>query len=92
MCMDKERTLKNNEERQLDHAIRQVARKKARKRLYLWISLIFIISILLSLLVSFIPVIYEKLIHYADPAYRPMDIEREYKKLFDRREGAASDK
>ena len=90
--MDKERTLKNDEEKQLDQAIRQVAKKKARKRLYLWFSLIFIISILLSLLVSFIPAIYEKYIHYADPTYRPMDIEREYKKLFDRRQGAASDK
>ena len=90
--MNKEQTLKNDEERQLNHAIRQVARKKARKRLYLWISLIFIISILLSLLVSFIPVIYEKFIHYDDPAYRPMDVEREYQKMFDRREGAASDK
>jgi hypothetical protein len=90
--MNKEQTQKNDAERQLDHAIRQVTRKKARKRLYLWISLIFIITILLSLLVSFIPVLYEKFIHYADPAYRPMDIEREYKKLFDRREGAASNK
>jgi hypothetical protein len=50
------------------------------------------ISILLSLFVSFIPVMYEKFIHYDDPAYRPMDVEREYQKMFDRREGAASDK
>ena len=90
--MDKERTLKNDEERQLNHAIRQVARKKARKRLCLWISVILMISILLSLFVSFIPVMYEKFIHYDDPAYRPMDVEREYQKMFDRREGAASDK
>jgi hypothetical protein len=44
------------------------------------------------LFVSFIPVMYEKFIHYNDPAYRPMDIEREYQKLLDRREGAVSDK
>lgn len=92
MCMNKEQTLKNDEERQLNHAIRQVARKKARKRLCLWISVILMISILLSLFVSFIPVMYEKFIHYDDPAYRPMDVEREYQKMFDRREGAASDK
>jgi hypothetical protein len=90
--MNKEQTLKNDEERQLNHAIRQVARKKARKRLCLWISVILMISILLSLFVSFIPVMYEKFIHYDDPAYRPMDVEREYQKMFDRREGAASDK
>ena len=90
--MNKEQTLKNDEERQLNHAIRQVARKKARKRLCLWISVILMISILLSLFVSFIPVMYEKFIHYDDPAYRPMDVEREYQKMFDRREGAVSNK
>jgi ABC-type microcin C transport system permease subunit YejE len=90
--MNKEQTVKNDTERQLDHAIRQVARKKARKRLCFWIIVIFMISILLSLFVSFIPVMYEKFIHYNDPAYRPMDIEREYQKLLDRREGAVSNK
>ena len=92
MCMNKEQTRKNDAERQLDHAIRQVARKKTRKRLCLWISLILMISILLSLFVSFIPVLYEKFVHYDDPAYRPMDIEREYQKMLDRRGGAASGK
>jgi hypothetical protein len=84
--MNKEQTLKNDTERHLDHAIRQVTRKKARKRLCFWISVIFMISILLSLFVSFIPVMYQKFMHYDDPAYRPMDIEREYQEMLDRRE------
>jgi hypothetical protein len=84
--MNKKQTLKNDAEKQLDHAIRHVSRKKARKKLCLWISLILMISILLSLFVSFIPVIYQKFMHYDDPAYRPMDIEREYQEMLDRRD------
>ena len=85
--MDREQALKDKPDLkfEFDRAMRAVARQKARKRLWFWVLAIFFISILLSLFVNFIPILYNQLIHYNDPSYRPMDIERQYQELNDQR-------
>lgn len=83
--MDKKQVFKDKPDQKLDRAMKAVARQEARKRTWLWILAIFFVSILLGLLVNFIPILYDQLIHYNDPSYRPMDIERQYQELYDRR-------
>jgi ABC-type microcin C transport system permease subunit YejE len=70
-----------NSDKQFDHAINQVIKKKEKKKVWLWLLIIFVIAIVVSLFVNFIPLLYDQLIHYNDPSYRPMDLERQYRDL-----------
>ncbi len=69
------------DDKQFDRAVNQIMKKKARKSAGIWIFIIFIVAVLISLFVNYIPVFYDKLIHYSDPTYRPMDLERQYREL-----------
>jgi uncharacterized membrane protein SpoIIM required for sporulation len=73
------------DDKQFDRAVSQIMKKKARKSAGIWIFIIFIVAILISLFVNYIPIFYDKLIHYNDPTYRPMDLERQYQELQDLR-------
>jgi hypothetical protein len=70
-----------NKQKEFDRAFKRSIKRKAQKRTFLWMVLIFVISILLSLIVHFVPVLYDLLVRYQDPVYRPMDIERQYQVL-----------
>jgi len=71
------------DDKQFDRAVRRIMKKKERKSAGIWIFIIFIVAILISLFVNYIPIFYDKLIHYNDPTYRPMDLERQYRELQD---------
>ena len=73
------------DDKQFDRAVNQIMKKKARKSTGIWIFIIFIVAVLISLFVSYIPIFYDKLIHYNDPTYRPMDLHRQYRELQDLR-------
>ena len=77
-----------NNDKQFNRAVSRIMKKKARKSIWIWMFVIFIVAVVASLFVSYIPIFYDKLIHYNDPTYRPMDLERQYRELQDiRRDG-----
>ena len=79
----------DNNDKQFNRAVDRIMKKKARKSIWIWIFIIFIVAVVTSLLVSYIPIFYDKLIHYNDPTYRPVDLERQYQKMQEtRRDGA----
>lgn len=73
------------DDKQFDRAVNRIMKRKARRSVRIWLFVIFIASVLMSLIVNYIPVFYDKLIHYNDPTYRPMDLERQYQELQDLR-------
>ena len=72
-----------NNDKQFNRAVGRIMKKKARKYVWMWMFVIFIVAVVASLFVSYIPIFYDKLIHYNDPTYRPMDLERQYRELQD---------
>lgn len=70
-------------DKQFNRAVGRIMKKKARKNVWIWMFVIFIVAVVASLFVSYIPIFYDKLIHYNDPTYRPMDLERQYRELQD---------
>jgi hypothetical protein len=75
-----------SKQKEFDHAIKRAIKKRARKRLWIWLAASFLVSILLSFVVHYVPVWYDMLVRYQDPVYRPMDLERQYNAL-DRERG-----
>jgi len=61
----------DNNDKQFNRAVDRMIKKKARKSLWVWIFIIFIVAVVTSLFVSYVPIFYDKLIHYNDPTYRP---------------------
>ena len=76
-----------NKQQEFDRAIKRAIKKKARKQIWIWLAASFLISILLSFVVHYVPVWYDMLVRYQDPVYRPMDIERQYNTLNRERQG-----
>ncbi len=76
-----------DEQKGFDRAVRRATKRKARRVTLIWIAVIFILSILLSIIVHFTPVWYDMFVQYQDPVYRPLDIERQYKSLDRERQG-----
>ena len=70
-----------NEQIKFDRAVQRAMKRTARKRTLIWLAGIFILSILLSVIVHFVPIWFDMYVQYNDPSYRPMDIEREYRLL-----------
>ena len=75
----------DNNDKKFNRAVDRIMKKKARKSIWIWIFIIFIDAVVTSLFVSYVPIFYDKLIHYNDPTYRPMDLERQYQELQDNR-------
>jgi hypothetical protein len=70
-----------NERIKFDRAVQRTMKKKARKRTLIWLAVIFILSVLLSIIIHFVPIWFDMYVQYNDPSYRPMDIERQYRLL-----------
>jgi hypothetical protein len=76
-----------NSQKEFDRAVQRAMKRKARKGTFIWMAVIFVLSILLSIIVHYTPIWYDMFIQYQDPVYRPMDIERQYKSLDRERQG-----
>ncbi len=76
-----------DKQKEFDRAVQRAMQRKARKGMLIWMAVIFILSILLSIVVHFTPIWYDMFVQYQDPVYRPMDIERQYKSLDRERQG-----
>jgi hypothetical protein len=76
-----------DKQRAFDHAVQRAMKRKARKGTLIWMAVIFILSMLLSFIVHYAPVWYDMFVHYKDPVYRPMDIERQFQSLEKERKG-----
>ena len=76
-----------NKQKKFDRAVKRAMKRKARKGTLIWLAVIFILSILLSVIVHFVPIWFDMFVQYKDPFYRPMDIERQYRLLDNERQG-----
>ena len=76
-----------DKQKEFDRAVQRAMKRKERKGTVIWISVIFILSVLLSIIVHFAPIWYDIFVGYKDPVYRPMDIERQYQSLDRERQG-----
>jgi hypothetical protein len=76
-----------DKQKEFDRAVQRAMKRKERKGTLIWISVIFILSVLLSIIVHFAPIWYDMFVQYNDPVYRPMDIERQYQSLDRERQG-----
>ncbi len=79
--MDDSQPTRDRSSRNLDRSIREVKAKTLRKRFWIAVLFIFIVSVLLGMTVNFLSSSYDRFINYYDPSYRPMDIERKYQDL-----------
>ena len=76
-----------NNQKKFDRAVNLAMKRKARKGTFIWLAVIFILSILLSVIVHFVPIWFDMFVQYKDPSYRPMDIERQYRLMDNQRQG-----
>ncbi len=72
----------------IDRAFKSAMQRKSRKRTFLWILVCLAASVVISLVINYIPIWYQKFVNYNDPFYRPMDIERKYYELEQQRSGS----
>ncbi len=79
--------VQRDKQKEFDHAVQRAMKRKSRKGTLIWMAVIFILSILLSLIVNYAPIWYDMFVRYRDPIYRPMDIERQYQSLERERKG-----